>query len=491
VYKKQCILGILAVAAVCSAGQTRQPVFGQRTYNNANYAYVHADLNNDGREDLVFATLHGFGVVLSTGDATYGAETDYTVPDSFPAGVVTMDINNDGKLDIFAFNSGAPGFYEYLNNGDGTFHLQATYVMSQVVDMAVGDFNHDGYPDLAFTTGGGSNTLHVWFNNHASGFNVGPSMTVPANGIQNLTTGDFDGDGKADLFAGNNNGNYIYFGDNTGHFTVVNATTAHVPQVMPMDIDGDGKTDLVGAAVVPGTTYPQPNQYYRQLFVIYGNAARTIAETSIPLEWYTQPALTGYPTHLATVDVGDFNGDGHQDIALEEAQNSDGSGARRLVLLTGKGNREWNPEQVIYSDSTLSFGVATIRANRDNLPDLLTSTYNGANVAQFFVNDTVGGFYGGCALPDRATGFNLCTPTTSTSNTVTFKMSAAGQTTARKIEVWVDGVKEYEQIASYDFSHYAFLQKALTLSTGTHHVTFYEAGYDNLLERADYTFTVQ
>ena len=61
----------------------------------------------------------------------------------------------------------------------------------------------------------------------------------------------------------------------------------------------------------------------------------------------------------------------------------------------------------------------------------------------------------------------------------------------RKIEIWVDGVKKYEQLAKHDFSHYASLNCTLTLTTGTHNVTIYAAGYDNLLEKKSYSITVQ
>src|ERR1017187_3250549 len=101
--------------------------------------------------------------------------------------------------------------------------------MTDVMDMVVGDFNHDGYPDIAFVTM--ASDLHVWFNNHAGGFTVGPTTSVPAPG--QLTVGDFDGDGMADLAITAWNSNYLYFGDNTGHFTAVNATTPHLPQVYP------------------------------------------------------------------------------------------------------------------------------------------------------------------------------------------------------------------------------------------------------------------
>lgn len=59
-----------------------------------------------------------------------------------------------------------------------------------------------------------------------------------------------------------------------------------------------------------------------------------------------------------------------------------------------------------------------------------------------------------------------------------------------RMELWVDGVKKYQQFAR-DFSHYAFLDTTISLTAGTHHVSIYAAGQDNSLQRKDYTITVQ
>lgn len=61
----------------------------------------------------------------------------------------------------------------------------------------------------------------------------------------------------------------------------------------------------------------------------------------------------------------------------------------------------------------------------------------------------------------------------------------------RKMEVWVDGVKKYQQLADHDYSHYANLDTRLTLSAGTHRVTVLAAGYDNPEETKSYTITVK
>jgi hypothetical protein len=300
-----------------------------------------------------------------------------------------------------------------------------------------------------------------------------------------------DGDGKADIAATTTAATYLYFGDNMGHFTEVNATTAHHPQAYLMDIDADGKSDLVGVGV-PGTSY-MTDTFYRAVWVAYGNSSRSVTEREIPTNGYTVAWTWGsIPDKSPSVDVADFNGDGKQDLAIVESQNSDGSGNRTLEVLTGNGNRTWNSEINVYSNSELDFGVAAIRANQDSKADLMVDTFaNNSQTGQFFVNDTSGGYHGGCSLPNASRGIHVCSPTTYSSTTVKLSASAAGQTIMRKLEVWVDGVKKYEQLAKHDFSHYAFMDTTMTLPAGTHSVTIYATGYDNLLQRKSYTITVQ
>lgn len=479
---------VIAAIAVSAEIHAQTPVFGHRTYAGQ-YTYNHADLNNDGREDLIYHTQTGFAVVLSNGAGSYAAPVDYTVPNGHGSGTVTLDINNDGKLDVIAFN-GAPDFYEYLNTGNGALHLLATFPVADIVDMAAGDFNHDGYPDLAFTTFDGN--VHVWFNNHSGGFTAGPTTSIPEQAAAGqLTVGDFDGDGKADLAVSSTAVTYLLFGDNAGHFTAVNATTAHHPQAYLIDIDGDGKSDLVGVGVAG--TDGMYDLFYRDVWVIYGNASRTITESDIPLNGYvTAWSYGSFPDKSPSVDVADFNGDGKRDFTVVEAQNSNGTGTHTLVIKPGNGNRTWGDEDKVYSNSELDFGVAAIRATDAQKPDLLVDTFvdNGAT-AQFFLNDTSGGYFGGCPFPDAATGINVCSPTTYTSATAKFSASAAGQTWMRKIEIWVDGAKKYQQLADHDYSHYANLDTTLTLTAGTHQVTLIAAGYDNLEQKKTYTIAVK
>jgi hypothetical protein len=110
---------------------------------------------------------------------------------------------------------------------------------------------------------------------------------------------------------------------------------------------------------------------------------------------------------------------------------------------------------------------------------------------QFFINDTTGGYFGGCEYPDTAIGISVCSPTEYDSTTAEFSAGAAGQTTMRKVELWIDGVKKYEELATHDYSHYGLMDTTLTVPSGTHQVTIIAAGYDNLEEKYTYTITVK
>lgn len=489
-------LAAFVVGSFACVSHAQTLTFSQLTYPG-NTTYTHGDLNNDGREDLVYPTVaaygpSGFTVVLSTGDDAYAAPVFYASPSGVAQNVALIDLNNDGYPDIVAW-SGATSFYEYLNDKSGGFKLASTVPLSGLaISMVVGDFNHDGYLDLAWitTTSNNQGAIHVLFNNHEGGFTTGPVTTVPV--ASQMVVGDFDGDGKADIYIQNGKPTICY-GDNEGHFSAQTpVSVAHSPVFFPMDIDGDGKTDLVGGGADYDSTDDEPI-YYKDLFVIYGTANRTVTETAIPLEGYPVTTVTGSQFNLPVADQADFNGDGIADLAVIEGMQQNGGGnTRRLVVLTGKGNREYNPEDVIYTDESagLDFTVQAIHATVHNPADILTDVFSdNSTTAHFFLNET-SGWFAGCPVPLAATGIHVCSPTTYTSTHTPFSLSAAGIPLMHRMELWVDGVKKYQQFGR-DYSHAAFLDGTIVLPVGTHKVTVYAAGEDNSLQSKSYTITVR
>jgi hypothetical protein len=444
---------------------------------------AHADFNNDGREDFV-VTAPGnssqFGIMLSSGDNfSYQPVVYYTLPSGSPEYFAIGDFKADGNLDLIVSN-GTKNFYEYLNNGKGALHLQGTWQTNVEVDaLAAADVNHDGNIDLLFASST-DNSLHVYTGNPDGGFNVGPA--TPMSVLGRIYIGDFDGDGKADVYSVDNNygsTNQILYGDGTGHFTPA-PSFGEDAFFVPYDLNGDGRMDLVGA---PFDFSINGSKYYNLVRVYYGNANRTFTKRDITLANCT--GLGGFPPIVA-----DFNGDGINDMAIAEAADCQGNGPFTMNMLLGNSDGSYQHEQVLFSSTFQIYPVDTIRIDRDSKPDFaVTYAYSPIN-SELFVNTTPGGFPS-CSPPNSATGITLCAPTSSVdpSSPVTFRVGASNQTSGRKVEVWVDGKKMSEQL-KHTFSYYSFLDASYNLAAGQHNVTVFSAGWDNLLERYDFPLSV-
>ena len=129
------------------------------------------DLNHDGLPDLAASDWSG-GVCVLMGIAGGGFNSTMNYAAGMnPNSVVMADFNLDGNLDLAVANadsfSQSPGVISvFLGLGDGTFAPQATFAVgASPVDIAVGDFNGDGYPDLAVANNG-DNTISILLTTH-------------------------------------------------------------------------------------------------------------------------------------------------------------------------------------------------------------------------------------------------------------------------------------------------------------------------------------
>ena len=118
-----------------------------------------ADFTGDGKLDLAVATTNGdnTGYVtfsVGNGNGTF-QPTQYIGYSPGPYfSVAAADLNHGGKLDLVVtraeyFGTGT-GICVLLGNGDGTFGaLQNFGSGTSNAALAVGDFNGDGFPDVA------------------------------------------------------------------------------------------------------------------------------------------------------------------------------------------------------------------------------------------------------------------------------------------------------------------------------------------------------
>ncbi len=143
---------------------------------------------------------------LSSPEARY-------IVESMSGGVAIIDYDNDGYPDLYFTNAPSVAMHKagtpargalYRNNHDGTFtdvtDKAGVGYPCWAMGVAVGDFDNDGWPDLAVSCFGG---VVLYHNNHDGTF----TDVTKKSGLDHdqgwatgLTFGDYDNDGFADLF---------------------------------------------------------------------------------------------------------------------------------------------------------------------------------------------------------------------------------------------------------------------------------------------------
>jgi len=168
-----------------------------------------ADVTGDGALDSVMAGLNQDAVLIGSGTGTGSFSAPALVTSSAgssgqtTASVATEDLNGDAKLDIVTANRATNDLTVLLGEGSGAFAdpLIVPTVFgadpANVEDVAIGDFNGDGIPDLsAVNPTRDSISVMLGFGN---GVFAAPQTYPVAGRPFSLVAEDFDGDGIDDI----------------------------------------------------------------------------------------------------------------------------------------------------------------------------------------------------------------------------------------------------------------------------------------------------
>jgi len=273
-----------------------------------------------------------------------------------PLSIAVADVDNDGKLDIVTANQASHDISVLLGNGDGTFQparSSPTGLASQWV--AAGEFNGDGKIDLAVSDG---NQTQVLLGNGDGTFTAfGPYVL---GGMQVVAV-DVNHDGKLDLVSTLNFGQLVVqLGNGNGTFqpTITYPIASDAIGVAVADLNGDGKPDIVTASRTPNT-----------LSVFLGVGDGT---------FISAPAVT-LQSGPSSLSAADLNGDGKQDLIV----GNQFSGNVAVLLGNGDGTFQSASTLTAGSDPLL---LAAADLNRDGRIDLIVSDVNSHDAYVFAGN---------------------------------------------------------------------------------------------------------
>jgi len=356
------------------------------------------DVDKDGFLDIATAnqSANTTSILINNGDGTFSHSVDYPVGGLYPISVVLADLNNDGKLDLVTANSGSANISIFLNGIHVPAVKEITPSVGSTITLKSGNlltpitlkFNTElreetlnsktvqligsqsGTHSVKLSYEPATNSLKVTPLSPGENcpeychFQPGEKLTLRLNGelvksakglkmktgfdaaffveheiaakggklslhevaveeertISEIITADLDGDGKTDLIGLDRNGDGIsvYYGTATG--IPANPLRLHnhgaaPAQALVADFDGDGRPDIaVISRMVPEVSVSF-NQGHRQ---------------------FSEPVTFTLPAVASSMIALDARGTGRPDLLMASAQG------KKLLLLRNAGNKQFN-----------------------------------------------------------------------------------------------------------------------------------------------------
>ncbi len=400
------------------------------------------DYNNDSYIDLLFCQTHNsINIIPATlaevSDERMILETDLAVEGSLQT--AAADLNHDGYIDlIFCPNhkgiQSTRRFVTIIYGGEDGWPAHRSTGALPVQDMravAIADLNRDGWEDIVTLNGEiwtpgqpTGNIVRIYWGGNR-GFTNTRFHDLGIPGAIGITSGDYDGDGSADLAILNKNHSIIIYwstpaivGDIVPDTSSIQLPAALVSSIASGDINNNNSIDLlVGTAentlyIITGQkdhSWGEPQalkclnssnivvgdidrdgfndillSYFSQIRAAmgeFGGATEGSGEAAQILwgngnGFYPESSTRLEAKHLSSAAFGDFDGDGNHDVAIS-INRSDIDFETQSIIYYGQGNRQFVKGEA---------GITTIGAFH-----VLAVNGKNSNKAKAIFSNSVGG----------------------------------------------------------------------------------------------------
>ncbi|MGA3090156.1 MAG: VCBS repeat-containing protein [Terriglobales bacterium] len=353
---------------------------------------AHADLNGDGKEDLILAGQsqrlqeRGVEILEGNGDGTFrkGVTIDLQNPSR---AMVVADVNGDGKPDLILLH---PGIGILLNTtpypgAPVSFGLEQSLVGGFGPALAASDLNGDGKAEVLLGTmptrdaSDEQGTLRIAAApvfvdaNHHSG--SAPAIDIPIPGVPvSIAVADFDGDGKPDVAVGFTGPLHEPRGGVAVLLNRTESPTTPIHFADPVLVQFDHPVDFVAAADLNGDGR-------NDVFAAWCSGRDVPCGTVSLLNRPSPDGGIGFATQSTTLAVRrasnwilqDINHDGKPDLLFLSRQQGvtfPVQAPGEIVVAFGLGDGRFAAPRAFSAPTADSLGMVLADFNRDGLFDL-------------------------------------------------------------------------------------------------------------------------
>jgi hypothetical protein len=352
-------------------GNFTRPVFYSTSPQSNPYSIAANDFNNDGQLDIAVANsgTNNVGIFLGYGNGSFVSQTTYSISSgSNPHSIIIGDFNKDNQLDIAVSNYDANNVSIFIGYGDGSFATPTTHstgVDSGPFGMTVGDFDNNNQSDIAVANFGTNNVFVLIGYSMIQSQNPTAYSTGDGSLPSETVIGDLNNDTQLDIVvinvATNNVGVFLGYGNGSFQEQITYSTGNNSQPYggIIVDLDNDHRLDVVVA-----------NSNTETIGILYGYGNGTLATV---VTYYT-----GESSYVLSVTVDDFNKDNHLDIAFPDY------GTSSICIVLGYENRTFgNLTKYSSGDNSRPSFLSTGDFNNDGHLDIAVANYGTNNIVIF------------------------------------------------------------------------------------------------------------